>query len=174
MKRYFDLNLKWSEKTKDKIGLPRPYYDVDIDFQKREHPLSGKNNFYLHKRIPIPWQSFPIFRRPKMGVFTLILENEKMVNKNNLCGYCGVVLNDEDDSVRWTWFEKGTTNTIAKVISDWHPMHEDCMKQAIIFCPFMRKRSKEEFEYGKFFILKKNFIIFMEYLKSIGVNIDGI
>ena len=36
------------------------------------------------------------------------------------------------------------------------PFHIECMKQARIFCPFMKKRKDFEFEQGKFKHIKAN------------------
>jgi hypothetical protein len=150
MSKYFLKNLIWNENTKNTTGLPRPYTDVPKSFWR----LKNKS-FYLHKKIPIPWQSIPIFDK-KMTVLNVIQENEKKIYEENLCPYCGVVINSNEISIRWKE-HKGIPNNLGpRVFSDLHPFHIECMEQARIFCPFMRKTKDSEFEYGEYVILRNN------------------
>ena len=149
MSKYFDDGLKWSEENKNIIGLPRPYSEPD------ESIYFHGDRFFVHKKIPIPWQSMPAkdLDRP----IDLILENEKRVMAEGLCGYCGIKFLSEDNVVRWISFDKMATEIGPRVLSDSYPFHLECMKQARIFCPHMRETEDIEFEYGVYNKLLENF-----------------
>jgi hypothetical protein len=157
MSKYFKNNLIWSEQTKDLLGLPRPYVKTPIK------AIFKKGVFFLHQRIPMPWQTKPNFRtRP----ISLIKENESKVYKESLCSYCGIKFIDTDFVVRWTATDVIPTENGPRVKSDIHPHHIECMKQARIFCPYMRKTQDSEFEFGLYSDLRNNVDF---YLKSIGI-----
>jgi hypothetical protein len=48
---------------------------------------------------------------------------------------------------------KKETNSLVK--SDSHPFHFECMKQARMFCPHMKKTKDSEFETGKYSELRE-------------------
>jgi len=151
--------LKWNEKLIDFIGFPRPYFNLTINQRKKlnNSKLILKNNLYLHKKIPIPWQSIPVFNQDQG--FELNVENEKRVYPEGLCGYCGNAFKDEDICSRWTVIDKNQSDIVGpRVFSDTHPLHPQCMKQARVFCPFMRQREDSEFEHGIYKDLRQNFI----------------
>lgn len=148
MSKYFLDNYLWSENTAKNAGLPRPYAVTDPKFYK----IIDK--FYLHKKIPIPWQSRPLMENRPID---LIIENEKKVILSGLCGYCGTKFLDKDAVVRWVSFDTMATEIGPRVLSDSYPFHLDCMKQARIFCPYMRKTKDAEFEFGVYNELLENF-----------------
>lgn len=162
-KNIFTNSQKWSEYKKDITGLPRPFYIVNDLFLK-------KISFRLAKKIPIPWQSLPIFNEKTEIVFNVIEENEKLVIYEGICGYCGVKFNDYDSCSRWT-IEIGIPGfdgkKTANVFSDNYPLHKECMRQARIFCPFMKLRNDTEFEFGTFLKLKKHAEVFINKHKKI-------
>lgn len=104
--------------------------------------------------MPVPWQSVPVFTE-EGAFFNVIEDNEKKIYQNNLCPYCGIKINDNEKSVRWV-LESNDANTIGpRIFSDNMPFHINCMKQARIYCPHMKKTIDSEFEYGKYKNLKK-------------------
>lgn len=147
-------SFEWNEHNKDKVGLPRPRYNVSPDYIK-------KFNKNLKQRIPVPWQSKPLFNE-KGVAFNVIQENEKHVVSGNACGYCASSFLELEQCIRW----KGDNlNEIPinsedgpRVFSDINPLHFKCMKQARFFCPYLNKRPEEEFEYGTYKELKNNFL----------------
>lgn len=141
--KYFDGVSKWQENDIDTVGLPRPWAT-----SKRKD---------LAKKFPIPWQSEDRF--DSLGHLGLNQKNEDMVYEKNLCSYCGIKIKNKENVIRWInaplalTFREGP-----KVFSDFHPLHLECMKQARIFCPHMRKLQDSDFETGKFKELKQNAI----------------
>ena len=159
MKKVFLDSLKWSIDLKNYVGLPRPHVQLNENqrLQLLEPKLKLKTKIYLHKRIPVPWQSMPVFESGQP--FNLNIENERRVYPEGLCGYCGVKLKDEENCSRWTIFDPRQSDSVGpRVFSDTHPLHMECMKQARVFCPFMRQRENSEFEYGTYKELRQNFI----------------
>jgi hypothetical protein len=153
-KIFKDAN-EWNDKNASTIGLPRPYYEVSKSF-------INKSKINLARVVPIPWQSKAVFtENPIPTVFNVIEENEKRVCIEGLCGYCGIKFEDYDKCIRWIGTKPLVLSDLPndgqgpRVFSDTHPLHLECMKQARIFCPFMRIRSDLEFEYGIFSELKK-------------------
>ena len=150
----------WSEEVCDTRGLPRPFFILPKEFLEAEQKLGNKSK-YPFKRIPIPWQSVPIFGRkdipsisnPKPGNLGLILNREVRVYDEGLCGYCGVKFKDEDLCIRWTSI-KGLQGM--HIQSDHLPMHEKCMRQGRVFCPFMQTTEDYEFEKGTYKDLRVN------------------
>ena len=67
----------------------------------------------------------------------------------------------EDKEIVIRWIKAPLALTFKegpKVFSDFHPLHLECMEQARIFCPHMRKLQDSDFETGKFKKLKQNAI----------------
>ncbi len=170
MSKYFKKNHIWSEDLANFKGLPRPYINVPEIFHKKIKKVKSdggifstdllnlKNDFYLHPKIPIPWQSKPVLDE-QGTVFNVIKENEKSIYKEKLCGYCGISLDIKEECVRWKpqfTIEETNDENGPRVFSDGHPMHLECMRQARIFCPYMRLRQDNEFEYGTYDTLIKN------------------
>ena len=54
----------------------------------------------------------------------------------------------------------------SRVFSDSYPHHLECMKQARIFCPFMRTLIDKNFETGEYDILRSNHFKHIEMLKN--------
>ena len=141
--KYFDNAHLWQENDVDTIGLPRPF--------------AIPNRKDLAKKVPIPWQSEDRFE--SKGHLGLNQINEDVVYKKDLCSYCGVKIQNKENVVRWIsaplsfTFREGP-----KIFSDFHPLHLECMEQARIFCPHMRKLQDSDFETGKFKELKQNAI----------------
>jgi hypothetical protein len=155
MKKHFDKNLMWNKDLTDYKGIPRPYFNTNSKFYNVE------GIFYLHKRIPIPWQTRPLMTtRP----IDLVIENEEKVYTDSLCAYCGIVFNIDEECVRWKDSDQMITKIGPRVLSDIHPFHKECMDQAKIFCPHMRKTKDTDFEYGKYGILRNN--LNLEILKN--------
>jgi hypothetical protein len=162
-KKIFTNSKKWSKSNNTLIGLPRPFYIVSDFFIK-------KVSFRIAKKIPVPWQSLPIFNEDTLVVFNVIEENESLVVSDGRCGYCGIKFDDYDSCSRWT-IERGTPSLDGKrspnVFSDNYPLHKECMRQARIFCPFMKLRNDTEFEFGTFLELKKHAEVFINKHKKI-------
>ena len=141
----FDKSHLWTKNDVATTGLPRPFaYTYRKD---------------MPKIVPIPWQSMDNFKINKnLG---LNLRNEKMVYENNLCSYCGIKINNDEICKRWNTapLEKlFAIETVGNVLSDIHPLHTECMKQARTFCPFMKTLKDKDFETGLYKELKQNAI----------------
>jgi hypothetical protein len=140
----FNKSEKWSLKHIKKTGLPRPHWILNEKYFLK----NGKR--YLSKIIPIPYQSTPSKHHP----IRLEIENEKYVVENDLCPYCGLSINKEEDSIRWMIekeedVKESSESSRDLVPSDFRPFHLDCMKQARIFCPFMRTLKDSDFDIQK-------------------------
>jgi hypothetical protein len=159
--KYFNHAKQWSEQNINIVGLPRPFEIIPKNFKPvPSNTLKLKNGFYLHPTIPIPWQSKPVWTE-QGGVFNVIEEHEKIIYSENLCGYCGILIEEKEKCLRWLGSDSPyipNDKQGPRVFSDTHPLHVDCMKQARIFCPYMRERPNEEFESGSFNVLKQNAI----------------
>jgi hypothetical protein len=144
-------SIEWSKEITNKKGLPRPYADTTVN---KEY----KTRYKLAKIVPIPWQSKPAF---KFGRALKLNEiNEGKIYKQDLCAYCGIKIENNEICSRWK--TAGVSNFIpngGRVFSDIHPFHKKCMKEARIFCPFMKTLNDEDFEYGNYTILKQKAII---------------
>lgn len=138
----------WTESLKSFKGFLRPYFLPDHKFYERDGKL------YVHKKIPIPWQSRPSLD-PKR-VIDLVSENENKIYKEYLCPFCGIEIKNEETTIRWTNTDIIPTPTGGRIFSDSHPFHIKCMKQARVFCPRMRDTVDSEYETGKFKDLRKN------------------
>jgi hypothetical protein len=153
---------QWSNDLKEYTGIPRPYFIVDDKYRdKKFFSFKTDLKFFLHKKIPIPWQSAPSFIEKPLS---LIIENEQRVYLENLCAYCGIQFYPDEDSVMFITRDVIPDINISKtqrVFSDYHPFHIECMKQGRIFCPFMRSLKDKDFKYGKYVDLKNEFIKFI-------------
>ena len=81
------------------------------------------------------------------------IENEKEAVQNELCGYCGLGFQDEEESVMWISQKKkpghdGLESML--VYTDFYPLHPVCMKDARTFCPFMKELADLDFMVGKY------------------------
>jgi len=139
-------NNEWDESFKNFVGLPRPFSKV-----LKKHRINQK----LSAKVPVPWQSRA--KNDEDGFLRLIEENEDIVYYKNLCSYCGIKINNDENVIRW---KSRTLNEVRHngqfVLSDIHPLHIECMRQARIYCPGMRKKNENEFEFGTYLELKKN------------------
>jgi hypothetical protein len=141
--KYFDGAHRWEENDIKTVGLPRPWAT-----SKRKD---------LAKKFPIPWQSEDRF--DSFGHLGLNQNNEDIVYEKNLCSYCGIEIKNKETVIRWTSAPlEFTSREGPRIFSDFHPLHLECMKQARIFCPHMRKLKDLDFETGKFKELKQNAI----------------
>jgi hypothetical protein len=146
---------EWTKENSNILGLPRPTFEVPKEFAKNKpigSKLISKTKLYLHKKIPIPWQSEPVFNG--LQQLTLNVENEEKVYKEGRCAFCGILFIAEESAIRWTTVKGIPNPTGPNVFSDNFPFHQECMKQARRFCPFMRTTINEEFEYGPFELLR--------------------
>jgi hypothetical protein len=159
-------SVKWSQNTKDILGLPRPYVDLPLNIRKNPtfKRLIMETKLYLHKKIPVPWQSEPIFDEIKP--FILLLKNEESVYVNGICAYCGINFKEDDLCIRWTTLIGTATKEGPNLFSDNYPFHIKCMKQARIFCPRMRQTEDGEYEFGNYETLKNNFMIYFNSINS--------
>lgn len=146
MKNKIFSDIEWNDSFKDFTGLPRPFAKVSKNARKKSK---------LSAKVPIPWQSG--VKDNDDSFLKLIEENEDLVYYKNLCSYCGIKINDEEEVVRWESKNlENVRNNGQFVLSDIHPLHLVCMEQARIYCPGMRKIKEEDFEYGLYINLKKN------------------
>ena len=128
--KYFEGANKWQENDVETVGLPRPWAT-----SKRKD---------LAKKFPIPWQSGA--KNDQERFLKIIQENEDIVYYKNLCSYCGIKINNEENVVRWkSPHINKITHSEHFLFSDIHPLHLECMRQTRIYCPGMRKRIETEF-----------------------------
>jgi thioredoxin 1 len=146
MSNFIFGNVEWNDSFRNFAGLPRPFSKV-----LKKHRINQK----LSAKVPIPWQSAA--KNDEISFLRIIQENEDVVYYKNLCSYCGIKINNEENVVRW---KNPHINKIKHdgnfVLSDIHPLHLECMRQARIYCPGMRQKVEKEFEYGLYLNLKKN------------------
>jgi thioredoxin 1 len=146
MKNKVFNDLEWNDSFRDFPGLPRPFSKV-----LKKHRIKQK----LSAKVPVPWQSAA--KNDKFSLLRIIQENEDIIYYKNLCSYCGIKINNEENVVRWKNPQIDKIKMSGNfVFSDIHPLHLKCMKQTRTYCPGMRKRKEEEFEYGIYLELKKN------------------
>jgi len=139
-------NAEWNDSHIGFVGLPRPFSKV-LEQHQVSHALAPK--------VPIPWQSRA--QNNQDGFLRIVQENEDIVYTKNLCSYCGVTINNGENVVRWRNKELNNIKHDGRfVLSDIHPLHLTCMKQTRVYCPGMKKKKEEEFEYGKYIDLEKN------------------
>jgi hypothetical protein len=137
----FKNSNEWSLKDIKKTGLPRPFFVVpEIYYFKN-------NKRYLAKKIPIPYQSTPGENEP----IRLNIENEEYVVANDLCSYCATSIEKDSYSIRWMIEKEKKIKDKSRdfVPSDFSPFHIECMKQARIYCPFMRTLDDSSFDIKK-------------------------
>jgi hypothetical protein len=168
--KIFNKNLKWNDLTKDTLGLPRPSYDVPEEYRYKEYNghddlnkiriLNLKQKVYLHRKIPVPWNTAPKFMKKNKknlsGFFEINIEKEKKVLIENICMFCGKMFYIEENAIRYRVVHDKIGDGTRFIFSDISPYHEECMRQIRIYCPFMRTREDNEFESGKNELLKLN------------------
>ena len=157
MTEIFD-EKEWSYEISKKIGLPRPHAYPSLQDQ---FTVNGER--HLAPRVPIPWQTEPDYRvNKKIGKFVLMIaERERQIYIKDLCGYCGSQFETNDEAVIWTNYDKPVGILGARVYSDFHPFHVECMEQTRVFCPHMKKTENSEYKYGKYADLKAEVIEFL-------------
>ena len=146
----FSKKKLWNKENSYIRGIPRPFFSIPKSLQFKEK-LDGAKIRYLAAMVPVPWQSIPVFKDELL--LKLEIENEKEAVQNELCGYCGLGFQDEEDSVLWTSQKKKPTHDGLKsplVYTDFYPLHPACMKDARTFCPFMRELADSDFVFGKY------------------------
>ena len=153
MNKYFNNSNKWSQENKNQLGLPRPFAIISKEFKQKVI-----DRYHIPTRVPIPWQSIPIFNTETLTALNVNKANESIIFIENRCAYCGVSFVSDELCIRWKipLDMKKETNSLVK--SDSHPFHFECMKQARIFCPHMKKTKDFEFETGKYYELRENYI----------------
>lgn len=125
-------NAEWNESHIGFVGLPRPFSKV-----LEQHQISQS----LASKVPIPWQSRA--QNNQDGFLRIVQENEDIVYSKNLCSYCGVKINNDDNVVRWKNKELDKMKHDGRfVLSDIHPLHLNCMKQTRVYCPGMKKKRR--------------------------------
>ena len=178
--KIFNKNLKWNDSTKDTVGLPRPSYDVPQEYRHKEYDdyddlnkvrvLNLKQKVYLHRKIPVPWNTSPKFMKKNeenlSGFFQIDIDKEKKVLTENICMFCGKEFNIEENSIRYRVVHDKIEDGTRFIFSDISPYHEECMRQIRIYCPFMRTRADDEFESGKNNFLKINALNQLNLLKN--------
>ena len=150
MSRYFDGASEWTEKDKDTSGLPRPFKRISKAYKEKVI-----DKFTIARIVPIPWQSIPVFSEETGQPLSVNRENEKNLFLQNKCPYCGIEFSDKEKCIRWMIPSKVKRETNALVNSDSFAFHFECMRQARIFCPHMKKTENSEFETGIFVDLRK-------------------
>jgi hypothetical protein len=151
MKNIFINSVVWSKEVTNQKGLPRPYADTTLN---KEY----KTRYGLAKIVPIPWQSKPAFKFGRALKLNKI--NEGKIYQKDLCPYCGIKIDNAETCARWNTADVSKLGpTGARVFSDVHPFHKECMKEARKFCPFMKTLNNNDFEYGKYATLKQKAIM---------------
>jgi hypothetical protein len=114
------------------------WQENDVNTVGLPRPWATSKRKDLAKKFPIPWQSEDRFES---------------------LGHLGLNQKKEEITIRWINAPlEFTSKEGPKVFSDFHPLHLECMEQARIFCPHMRKLEDQEFETGKYKELKQNAI----------------
>jgi len=152
--------IEWSKSFRYFTGLPRPFSKV-----LKKHRVSRK----LAYKVPIPWQSEAVNNDNLF--LKIIQENEDIIYYKDLCSYCGIKINNDDNVARWKNKNlQSIRHDGSFVFSDIHPLHLECMKQTRIYCPGMRKIKEEEFEYGSYLELNKNANKEREYAMNFNIE----
>lgn len=170
MPNYYKEGFIWNGETGNTKGLPRPYITPpNIYYFRKPFAFNSRFKRYLHKIVPIPWQSIPFFDENFNKLLSVNVEHEIEARENNLCGYCGLGFKDTDIVIRWKTqtLPPSIDGSIPGAIIDGHPRHRvysdsyphhlECMRQARVFCPFMRTLLDDDFEIGEYAILENNF-----------------
>jgi hypothetical protein len=156
---------EWTYKNSKQAGLPRPYAHPPLEDQ-----FTFDSKRFLAPRVPIPWQTAPDYTPNKQNhqFVSLIVEREKQVYKEELCAYCAVKFKPEDDAVIWINYDQPITVDGARVYSDYHPFHLECMNQTRLFFPHMKKTVDSEYKYGKYQELKAEVIATLDSIGYTG------
>ena len=166
----FKKNFKWNETNKNSVGLPRPSYDVPEEYRHKKYDghddlnririLNLKSNVYLHRKIPVPWNTSPKFLKKDennlSGFFQIDDEKERSVYIKNICMFCGLGFKQGEIAIRYKVVHDAIKEGSRFIFSDISPYHQECMRQIRIYCPFMRTRMDDEFEFGDNELLKEN------------------
>lgn len=136
----------WTEENSEQTGLPRPSVATEQMFSPTGE--NAQNNW--RKRVIIPWSSRPLkvidngitsLVTPESGLAlnaapAPIPEREERVRTHGVCAMCAEQFNPNDFTVRFNGFH-------ATVESDHYPMHQECMRQTVAFCPHMKEYGKD-------------------------------
>jgi hypothetical protein len=149
---------EWTYENSKQEGLPRPYAHPPLQDQ-----FTRDGERHLAPRVPIPWQTSPDYRlNKKLGKFVLLIaEREREIYTKDICGYCAVKFEAEDDAVIWVNYDKPIAVNGVRVYSDYHPFHPECMEQTRMFCPHMKKTQDSEYKYGKYAELKEEAVAYL-------------
>ena len=150
MSKYFNGAVEWNEQNKNIRGLPRPFGKVSREFKNKVI-----DRYHIPKIIPVPWQSIPIFDIETLVPLNVNKTNESLIFIENRCAYCGASFIGDESCIRWKIPSDMKKETNSLVKSDSHPFHFECMKQARMFCPHMKKTKDSEFETGKYSELRE-------------------
>ena len=129
----------WSEELRDTTGLPRPSVST-TPFEQRI--------FDVKKRIPIPWATSPTYSEygeaDQNLPFPDSSKQQEAIEKG-LCPMCGEGFEKGEIAQRWT---RKTNEGIERSggAADNYPLHQECMRQARIFCPHLKSELEERFE----------------------------
>ena len=137
----------WTEENSSQTGLPRP----SVATEPLAFPTGENAEDNWRKRVIIPWSAEPMwypngknpggYRKqlvtPESGVSlntapAPIPDREEMVRSHGLCAMCGEHFKPNDFAVRFNGFH-------STVESDHFPMHQECMRQTVSFCPHMKE-----------------------------------
>jgi hypothetical protein len=146
LRHYFKKSVEWTNDNAATKGLPRPYAKIPKLFRKAPDFLSyQKDILYLHPKVPIPYQTIPIFADREL--MRLSKERENEIIDKHLCPYCGMMFDSEEEVIRWTTeaTDQKLVELEIRVTTDNMPLHKECMEQAKFFCPFLRLTEDSEY-----------------------------
>jgi len=126
---------EWTEENAGDIGLPRP--SVATEPLLSPFGANAQNNW--RKRVVIPWSARATWPDKPVELGTTLKsapaphpEREQAVREEGRCAMCGDTFTDNEPAIRFTgWHDQ--------VQSDHYPMHPECMRQTVIFCPHMKE-----------------------------------
>ena len=131
----------WTEENGKETGLPRP----SVATEQLLAPNGEKTEDNWRRRVIIPWNSKPLkvdrggtnLITPESGLSlnsapAPIFEREQEVRIGRVCAMCGERFKPNDFAVRFNGFHD-------TVESDHYPMHQECMRQTVAFCPHMKE-----------------------------------
>ena len=147
---FFKTAKDWTWENSSQTGLPRPSVATEpLAFPTGEN---AQNNW--RKRTIIPWSAEPFHNyyddedeeehlidyqsvTPESGLSLNtaprpIPRREEMVRTHGVCAMCGEHFKPNDFAVRFHGFHD-------RVESDHYPMHQECMRQTVAFCPHMKE-----------------------------------
>jgi hypothetical protein len=179
---HFNRTAKdWTQENSEQTGLPRPSVATEPLFS----PVGENAKNKWRKRVVIPWSSQPLRVTDNIGTSLVtpesgdkfnaapapIFEREQKVRTHGVCAMCGEQFNPNDLAVRFHGFHY-------TVESDHYPMHPECMRQTVAYCPHMmgykedynklQSGGSKFFSKGTFKDLSKKSEGQTEYRKTIG------